>query len=131
VKPDDASDCELIWTSSPKPTRIFRHLWKGLVREGEENISVQPKLHPNQKPVALMEWLLGYLEIPVGAIVLDPFMGSGSTGLACVRTGRRFIGIEVDPAYCEVARRRLDRPFVPVRPYQKHADFPLFSGVSD
>lgn len=65
-----------------------------------------PSLHPTQKPLALMEWLVKtYSE--EGATVLDPFMGSGSTGVACLQNGRRFIGIEQDEAYFQVARERL------------------------
>lgn len=62
--------------------------------------------HPTQKPVALMEWLVKTYTNP-GDIVLDPFMGSGSTGIACLRNGRRFIGIEREEKYFEVACQRL------------------------
>jgi len=60
--------------------------------------------HPTQKPIGLMKWLL---EKCSGHIILDPFMGSGTTGVACVRTGRRFIGIEIDPTYFAIAQRRI------------------------
>jgi site-specific DNA-methyltransferase (adenine-specific) len=63
-------------------------------------------IHPTQKPEALLEPLIRY-SCPPGGIVLDPFMGSGSTGVAASRQGREFIGIEVDPAMCEDARARL------------------------
>jgi len=62
--------------------------------------------HPTQKPVALMEWCLGFL--PSATTILDPFMGSGTTGVACVNLGRRFIGIELDPEYFDIACRRID-----------------------
>ena len=62
--------------------------------------------HPNEKPVSLMCKLVE-LCAPEGAIVLDPFMGSGSTGVACVQTGRSFIGIELDEGYFKVAQRRI------------------------
>jgi hypothetical protein len=61
--------------------------------------------HPTQKPVALMEWCLGFL--PAAHLILDPFMGSGTTGVACVRTGRAFIGIERDPGYFDIACQRI------------------------
>ena len=54
-----------------------------------------------------MEWCLDKANVPIGATVLDPFMGSGTTGVACVRTGRRFIGIEIDPTYFAIAQRRI------------------------
>jgi site-specific DNA-methyltransferase (adenine-specific) len=60
--------------------------------------------HPNQKPLALMRWLLG--KLPVGH-VLDPFMGSGSTQLACIQEGFEFTGIDQDAAYIEMARARV------------------------
>lgn len=64
-------------------------------------------LHPTQKPVGLMLDLVRAFTEP-GGLVLDPFAGSGSTGVACLRAGRRFVGCEIDPAMAEVARARLD-----------------------
>jgi hypothetical protein len=64
------------------------------------------KLHPTQKPVALMEYLIETYTNP-GELVLDNTMGSGTTGVACLNTGRRFIGIEKDPKYFEIARNRI------------------------
>lgn len=64
-------------------------------------------LHPTQKPVALLEWLIKTYSNP-GDIVLDPTMGSATTGVACINTGRHFIGIEKDPDYFEVARKRIE-----------------------
>jgi len=61
--------------------------------------------HQAEKPVALMERAM---KLTGGALVLDPFMGSGTTGIACIRTGRRFIGIEIDPAHYATACRRID-----------------------
>ncbi len=64
------------------------------------------KLHPTQKPVALEEWLIRSYTDP-GDLVLDPFMGSGSTGVAAVHEGRRFVGVEQDPRYYDIARARI------------------------
>ena len=63
--------------------------------------------HPTVKPIALMEWLVK-LVTPKGGVVLDPFMGSGSTGLACVRNGFKFIGIEKDHKYFDIACKRIE-----------------------
>jgi DNA modification methylase len=63
-------------------------------------------LHIAQKPIDLMERLIEAFTSPAD-VILDPFMGSGSTGVACVRTGRKFIGIEVDPGYFEIAHTRI------------------------
>ena len=64
--------------------------------------------HPTQKPVALMAEFVRD-STAMGATILDPFCGSGSTGVACVQTGRRFIGIEIDPGYADIARARIDK----------------------
>lgn len=105
--PDDHSDCELIWTNLPGADRIHRQKWRGIVREGEENTSKARKLHRNQKPVALLDYLLEQLGVEAGATVCDPYMGSGSTGVVAIRRGNPFIGIEVDPAHFRVAVARL------------------------
>jgi DNA modification methylase len=62
--------------------------------------------HPCQKPVELMSYLIDKLTQP-GDLILDPFCGSGTTGVACVQTGRRFIGIEIEPKYVAIARHRI------------------------
>jgi site-specific DNA-methyltransferase (adenine-specific) len=64
-------------------------------------------LHPTQKPVALMEYLIKTYTNP-SELVLDNTMGSGTTGVACMNTGRRFVGIERDPAYYEIAKKRIE-----------------------
>jgi len=68
----------------------------------------QDKTHPTQKPVALMEYLIRTYTNP-GQTVLDNTMGSGTTGVACVSTGRRFIGIERDEAYFKIAQERIEK----------------------
>lgn len=67
------------------------------------------RCHPCQKPVPLMAWCMDKAKVPEGATVLDPYMGSGTTGIACIRTGRRFIGIEKDPAHYATALERIKR----------------------
>jgi len=71
------------------------------------NAGKSGKIHPTQKPVALMEYLIRTYT-NAGEIVLDNTMGSGTTGVACMNTGRRFIGIERDPAYYEIAKKRIE-----------------------
>lgn len=70
---------------------------------GEHN---KGKVHPTQKPVALLEYLVKTYTNP-GEVVLDNCMGSGSTGVACVNTGRRFIGMELDQKYFDIALKRI------------------------
>jgi hypothetical protein len=62
--------------------------------------------HPTEKPVGLMQWCI---EKAKSDTILDPFMGSGTTGIACVRLGRRFIGIEIEPRYFDIACARIDK----------------------
>ena len=94
------SDGELAWTSIGGALRIRTLNRVELMTDGAE--------HPTQKPVRLMEWCLAHL--PAGS-VLDPFMGSGSTGVACVRTDRAFIGIEREPSYFDIACRRIEEAY--------------------
>jgi len=101
--PDDHADGELAWTNLPGVLQIHRQKWRGLIREGEENVVHGGKLHPAQKPARLMEWCVAMTT----GTVLDPYMGSGTTGLACLRLGRPFVGIELDPHYFQVACDRL------------------------
>jgi len=81
----------------------------GLTRAGEDGSAASKRKHPSQKPVELMRWCLETARIGLGKVVLDPYMGSGSTGVACLTTGRKFIGIEIDPEYFEIACRRIEK----------------------
>jgi site-specific DNA-methyltransferase (adenine-specific) len=65
------------------------------------------RLHPAQKPVELLSRLIDK-NVPASGVVLDPYMGSGTTGVACKETGRNFIGIEMEPQYYEIAKRRIE-----------------------
>ena len=66
------------------------------------------RLHATQKPVDLMKWCIGLLNLPVGATILDPYMGSGTTGVAALQLGYNFIGIEIAEHYFKVARKRIE-----------------------
>lgn len=107
--PRAQSDIELIWCSKPGPKRVCYHMWDGMVRDSEVGA---PREHPTQKPIAVMQWCIQLC--PDAKTVLDPFMGSGTTGVAAVKLGRKFVGIEIDPKYFDVACRRIqdtvDRP---------------------
>ena len=94
----DFSDGELAWTSRDKALREFTKCPKG---QGAE--------HPTQKPVELMKWCLEFL--PDAHTILDPYMGSGTTGVACVKLGRCFIGIEISADYFDIACRRIEQAY--------------------
>jgi site-specific DNA-methyltransferase (adenine-specific) len=98
------ADCELAWCSDGKPARIHQQIWSGLVRQGEE--ASIPRRHPNEKPIELL--MMCVARFPEAATVCDPFMGSGTTGVASIRLDRKFIGIEIEPAYFDVACKRID-----------------------
>lgn len=104
----DQADAELAWTWGVSGTvpRVFHHEWMGMVKASEHG---QRRVHPTQKPVSLMRWVLEQMDVPEHALILDPFCGSGTTGVACIETGRRFIGIEIDPKYAAIARNRLEQ----------------------
>ena len=103
----DQADGELAYTSLGGALRIFELNRVALAKDGA--------VHPTQNPVELMTWCV--MQCVEAQTVLDPFMGSGTTGVACVNLGRSFIGIEREPKYFDIARRRisdaLSRPRLP------------------
>lgn len=102
-------DAEFAWMNRRNPRCIYRHLWMGAVCSGKDNpVKGTPRYHVSQKPRELMAWCLETARIGLGKTVLDPYMGSGSTGIACLQTGRRFIGIEIDPGHYATACQRIE-----------------------
>ena len=115
VKPDAAptfASTEFAWTSWDKPAR---HFVQSISSVNAERIG-----HPTQKPIRLMKWCLNF--VPSAETILDPFMGSGTTGVAAVQMGRDFIGIEREPKYFDIACRRIEQA-------QRQGD--LFIGNAD
>lgn len=90
------ADFELAWTNIDKPCKQFRG-----------NVGVHRYGHPTEKPVALMEWCLEHVKS--ACTVVDPYMGSGTTGVACINLGRKFIGIEIERKYFDIACERIDQ----------------------
>ena len=101
---NDQADCELIYTSFDKPSRVIRHLWSGMLQEDMKHKEI--RYHPTQKPLKLMRKLIEMFT-KENDIILDPFMGCGSTGIECQRLKRRFIGFELNKEYFEIASERI------------------------
>lgn len=100
------SDAEIGWAAGghgvwccfkqfPPPSRM--------VESGNGEVA-----HPTQKPVTLMRWCIEQAKVPTGGVILDPYMGSGSTGVAAVQMRHPFIGIEIEPRYFDIACRRIE-----------------------
>ena len=97
-------DGELAWTTlSGNAPKKFIYSNNGLMAKEKGRV------HPTQKPVEVMRWCLGFL--PDAETILDPFLGSGTTLVACAKLGRKGIGIEIDPDYFEIACRRVEEAY--------------------
>lgn len=103
----DAADIEMIWTNLGGPARILHHRWMGLLKDSERR---DRRVHPTQKPVALMCALLDVFTQP-GDLVFDPYMGSGPVLLAARRMKRRAVGVDCVREYCVTTLERLKAEF--------------------
>lgn len=99
------SDAEIAWQQGGCGVYCFEKSWTGFNR----NPLGKSSQHPNQKPISLMEWCIGRSGIGKDTIILEPYMGSGTTLLAAKKLGRKCIGIEIEERYCEIAARRLSQ----------------------
>lgn len=100
------SDAEIAWMKGGYGVYCYREQFPPPSRIAEND--GESVAHPTQKPIGLMRWCIDRAGIQEGQTILDPFMGSGTTGVACVRTGRRFVGIEIEPTYFEIAVKRIE-----------------------
>ena len=98
------ADCEVAWTNLPGAMRLKRHLWSGPYQKVREE-----RFHPTQKPLAIMVWAVE--RTGEARTILDPFMGSGTTGVACAKLDRAFIGIERESSYFDIACRRIEEAY--------------------
>jgi DNA modification methylase len=96
------ADCEIAWTSFKTATRLIKWRWHGFLKEAPET-----RYHPTQKPVGLFAWIIDKYSKPNDTI-LDTHLGSGTTAIACERLNRRWIGIEREEEYCEIAAKRIN-----------------------
>ena len=99
------ADCEIAWGSFKTAARLVKYTWNGMI---QENMACKEyRFHPTQKPLGVMLWILERYSKP-NDLIFDPFCGSGSTCVAAKRLGRRYIGVDISPEYCEIARKRLE-----------------------
>ena len=105
------STFELAWINKDSGyNRIYRVLHCGYFN-ADRNLG--PRIHPTQKPTKLMRMIVQDFS-EIGDVVFDPFMGGGSTGIACKQTGRDFIGIEIEKQYFDEAKKRIDNAILPI-----------------
>ena len=100
---NDNADVEFIWTNLGGAAHILPHRWAGAMKESERT---ERRVHPTQKPIALMRAIIEHYTQP-GDVIVDPYMGAGSTIIAALEAGRHAIGIEIVPPYYEIAQRRV------------------------
>lgn len=110
---NNMADCEMAWSNLGGPARIFRHRWMGYFRAAE----ARDRHHPTQKPLALMRWVIVNWSVE-GALILDPYMGSGTTLRAAKDLGRKAIGIEIEERYCEIAAHRCSQEVIDLYPQE-------------
>jgi DNA modification methylase len=115
------SDGELAYTSLGGALRICTINRFELITDGAE--------HPTQKPIKLMQWTLAQVGNP--ASVMDPFMGSGTTGVACIKQGLAFIGIEREPSYFDIACRRIAKAYEQPRLFDEPIAKPIQLGLNN
>jgi DNA modification methylase len=110
------SDAELAWVKGGCGVYCRRDL--------SMTAEARNRLHTNQKPIAVMAWCMDVAKVPQDAVVFDPYMGSGTVGVVCIRTGRRYIGVEIDAGHFDTAKQRIIRelaqPMIPGMEPQAH-----------
>ncbi len=103
---DYNSDCELAWVkSNKKSVRIFRHLWKGMLKDSERG---EKRVHATQKPIALVDYCIKEYNNEAN-LLLDYFLGSGTTLMACEKSNKKCYGMELDQKYCDVIIERWEQ----------------------
>jgi site-specific DNA-methyltransferase (adenine-specific)/modification methylase len=112
----DFSGAEIASTSWGKKVYLYNQTWTNFV-------NTKTTEHPCERPVSLYEWCIEVFPVPPRS-VLDPFMGSGTTGVACVNLGRKFIGVEIDPDYFEIACRRVEEAYQQPRLFEVEDEKP-------
>lgn len=121
------ADFEMAWTNLPKASRIKKYMWNGMLQQNMKNKEFRE--HPTQKPVPIMYWCLE--QVSDFETVCDPFIGSGTTGVACAQMGKAFTGIERERKYFDIACERIERAqaqgqLLPHEPVEKSEQAAMF-----
>ena len=98
------ADCEIAWTSFKKPSQVYNSRWHGFIRDSKE----QRVAHPTQKALDVFNWCVEQFSV-ARETILDPFAGSGTTGVACKNLDRNYILIEKELEYIEIINKRLEQ----------------------
>lgn len=104
---NDFADCELIYTNLDKAVRKLKYRWNGMLQENMKDKEI--RVHPTQKPQKVMEWVIDQCDLKPDSLIVDPFMGSGTTGVAAWHLGHRFIGVEREEDYFDIACKRVEQ----------------------
>ena len=93
---------EVLWSSNPHRRRMIRHLWAGFTARNQD----QNRTHPTERPVPVLVDII-QTHLKADAVIVDPFLGSGTTMVAAEQLGRVCYGIEIEPKYCAVVLERM------------------------
>jgi site-specific DNA-methyltransferase (adenine-specific) len=104
------ADCEIAWTSFDKNSMVFNCRWDGFIRDSREKKTG----HPTQKALELFKWCVSEFSNE-NDLILDPFLGSGTTAVACEMLNRKWIGIELNKEYCDIIVERLKKKDVDIQ----------------
>ena len=102
-------DVEFAWHSRGGAARLISHLWKGIATDQRGEAGGNRRYHPMQKPIRVMEWCIEQCRLEPGALILDPYMGSGTTAIAAFKRKMKFVGCEIDRRWFDVAVERINR----------------------
>ena len=117
---DVFADVEYAWHSEKRKAMMISYKWKGLACAKAREDDYGKRSHPTQKPCAVMEWCIEQCRLEPGATILDPYMGSGTTAIAAFKRKMKFVGVEIDRRWFDVAVERINR---------QTADGPLFEAA--
>lgn len=126
INSGDFADCEIAWTNLPGAVRMFRHMWNGMLRDSERDT---PRVHPTQKPIALMAWCLD--QMPSAKVIGEPWMGSAPAGCAAIARGLKWWGIEKDPRNFDIACKRIEVAYAQGRLFQPEQRTPEQTDLLD